>query len=52
MSTSTTNTNKALWEKGDFTHIAQSTRESGEALVRDLGITPAMRVLDVGCGVL
>src|SRR5207248_8128866 len=50
MSTSTTNPNKALWEKGDFTHIAQSMRESGEALVRDLGITPGMRVLDVGCG--
>jgi SAM-dependent methyltransferase len=50
MSTTTTNPNKALWEKGDFTHIAQSMRASGESLVRDLGITPAMRVLDVGCG--
>src|SRR5213083_2930508 len=44
------NPNKALWEKGDFTRIAQSMRESGEALVRDLGITAEMRVLDVGCG--
>jgi SAM-dependent methyltransferase len=44
------NANKALWEKGDFTRIAQSMRESGEALVRDLGVTPGMRVLDVGCG--
>src|SRR5437588_3017606 len=50
MSTKTVNTNKALWEKGDFTRIAQSMRESGEALVRDLGITAGMRVLDVGCG--
>src|ERR1700745_1688904 len=44
------NPNKALWEKGDFTRIAQSMRESGEALVRDLGIGVEMRVLDVGCG--
>ena len=50
MSTSTTNPNKALWEKGDFTRIAQSMRDSGETLVRDLGIAPGMRVLDVGCG--
>ena len=27
------NPNKALWEKGDFTRIAASMRESGEALV-------------------
>ena len=44
------NANKALWEKGDFTRIAQSMRDSGETLVRDLGIAPGMRVLDVGCG--
>jgi len=50
MSTSSTNPNKALWEKGDFTHIAQSMRDSGETLVGDLGIAPGMRVLDVGCG--
>jgi len=50
MSTSTTNPNKALWEKGDFTRIAQSMRDSGETLVRDLSIAPGMRVLDVGCG--
>src|SRR5207253_6053922 len=50
MSTSTTNPNKALWEKGDFTRIAQSMRDSGEALVRDLGIASGIRVLDVGCG--
>ena len=28
-----TNPNKALWEKGDFTRIAATMRESGEALV-------------------
>src|SRR5437764_2211094 len=44
------NPNKALWEKGDFTRIAQSMRESGEALVAKLGITKGMKVLDVGCG--
>ncbi len=32
------NPNKALWEKGDFTRIAASMRESGEALVGKLGI--------------
>ncbi|HKY34891.1 MAG TPA: methyltransferase domain-containing protein [Polyangiaceae bacterium] len=45
-----TNPNKALWEKGDFTRIAASMRESGEALVQTLGITKGMKVLDVGCG--
>ena len=44
------NPNKALWEKGDFTRIARSIRESGEELVKGLGITPGMRVLDLGCG--
>lgn len=44
------NPNKALWEKGDFTRIALSMRDSGEALVRDLGVTPGMQVLDLGCG--
>ena len=44
------NPNKALWEKGDFTRIAAAMRESGEALVGKLGITPGMDVLDVGCG--
>ena len=33
------NPNKALWEKGDFTRIAESMRASGEALVKELGIT-------------
>lgn len=44
------NPNKALWEKGDFTKIAETMRESGEALVRTLEITRDLRVLDVGCG--
>jgi ubiquinone/menaquinone biosynthesis C-methylase UbiE len=44
------NPNKALWEKGDFTRIADSMRESGEALVEKFGITKGMKVLDVGCG--
>lgn len=44
------NPNKALWEKGDFTRIAQCMRESGEALVGDLGITRGLKVLDLGCG--
>ena len=46
----TTNPNKALWEKGDFTRIAAVMRESGEALVGTLGIKKGMRVLDLGCG--
>ena len=44
------NPNKALWEKGDFTRIAETMRESGEALVRGLGITKGLKVLDLGCG--
>ena len=44
------NPNKALWEKGDFTRIARSMRESGEALVKGLGITKGLKVLDLGCG--
>jgi SAM-dependent methyltransferase len=44
------NPNKALWERGDFTRIAASMRESGEALVHQLGIKPGMKVLDLGCG--
>ena len=46
----TINPNKALWEKGDFTEIAAFMRQSGEALVKSLGITPPIRVLDLGCG--
>jgi ubiquinone/menaquinone biosynthesis C-methylase UbiE len=45
-----TNPNKALWEKGDFTEIAAFMRESGEALVKSIGIKAPLRVLDLGCG--
>src|SRR3954470_13816259 len=45
-----TNPNQALWEKGDFTRIAATMRESGEALVSRLGITTGLKVLDLGCG--
>lgn len=44
------NPNKALWEKGDFTRIAESMRESGTALVAQLSITQGLNVLDLGCG--
>jgi ubiquinone/menaquinone biosynthesis C-methylase UbiE len=44
------NPNKALWEKGDFTRIADTMRKSGEALVEKLGITKGLKVLDLGCG--
>jgi len=44
------NANKALWEKGDFTKIAETMRGSGEALVAKLGITKNTRILDLGCG--
>src|SRR6478735_5038817 len=44
------NANKALWEKGDFTRIASTMRESGEALVDKLKVGEGMRVLDLGCG--
>jgi SAM-dependent methyltransferase len=44
------NPNKALWEKGDFTRIAETMRESGEALVQKLGIKEGLKVLDLGCG--
>jgi ubiquinone/menaquinone biosynthesis C-methylase UbiE len=44
------NPNKALWEKGDFTRVAQTMRESGEALVKSLGVTKGLKVLDLGCG--
>jgi ubiquinone/menaquinone biosynthesis C-methylase UbiE len=44
------NPNKALWEKGDFTRIAETMRQSGTELVAKLGITKGMQVLDLGCG--
>ena len=50
MSSASTNPNKALWEKGDFTRISATMRESGEALVQRMGISKGLKVLDVGCG--
>lgn len=44
------NPNKALWEKGDFTRIAASMRESGEALVNSIDIRKGLKVLDLGSG--
>ncbi|MBX3021346.1 MAG: methyltransferase domain-containing protein [Bdellovibrionales bacterium] len=44
------NPNRALWEQGDFTRLAATMRDSGEALVKSLGITKGQRVLDLGCG--
>jgi ubiquinone/menaquinone biosynthesis C-methylase UbiE len=44
------NPNKELWEKGDFTRIANTMRESGEAVAEKLGITTGLKVLDLGCG--
>ena len=48
--TQVVNPNKALWEKGDFTRIAATMRESGEKLVKQFNIEKGMKVLDVGCG--
>ena len=44
------NPNKALWEKGDFTRVAQTMRGSGEDLVQRIGVTKGLKVLDLGCG--
>ncbi len=44
------NPNKALWEKGDFTRVADTMRESGQTLVRRIGIEKGLKVLDLGCG--
>jgi ubiquinone/menaquinone biosynthesis C-methylase UbiE len=44
------NPNQALWEKGDFTRLAATMRQSGDALVAKLGVKAGDRVLDLGCG--
>jgi ubiquinone/menaquinone biosynthesis C-methylase UbiE len=44
------NANQALWEKGDFTRIADTMRESGDALVASFGPLRGLKVLDLGCG--
>jgi SAM-dependent methyltransferase len=50
MSDAPVNPNKALWEKGDFTRIAETMRESGDALVQRIGVSKGLKVLDLGCG--
>jgi ubiquinone/menaquinone biosynthesis C-methylase UbiE len=50
MKTEATNPNQVLWEKGDFTKIAELMRQSGDALVGSLGVTLPLRALDLGCG--
>lgn len=44
------NPNQALWEKGDFTQLAATMRESGAALIDKLSVNPGMDILDLGCG--
>ncbi len=46
----TAHPNQTLWEKGDFTKIADLMRESGDELVAALNIVPPLRALDLGCG--
>jgi SAM-dependent methyltransferase len=50
MASTAPNPNKALWEKGDFTRLAATMRDSGDALVESIGVTPGLKVLDLGCG--
>jgi SAM-dependent methyltransferase len=50
LTTATVNPNQALWEKGDFTRIAATMRESGEELVAGLGSISGLEVLDLGSG--
>jgi len=44
------NANQTLWEKGDFSRIAETMRESGHELVAGLGDLRRLKVLDLGCG--
>jgi hypothetical protein len=41
------NPNHALWERGDFTRIASTMRDSGEALVKELAITNGLEDMDL-----
>jgi ubiquinone/menaquinone biosynthesis C-methylase UbiE len=50
MNPNQSNPNQALWEKGDFTRIAAGMRQSGEEVVKSLGVRAGMKVLDLGCG--
>src|SRR5215203_1615723 len=47
---SSVNPNKALWEKGDFTRVAETMRESGTTLISKLNIGQGIDVLDLGSG--
>ncbi len=47
---SATHANKALWEKGDFTRLAETMRESGDEIIAGLNVQVGMDVLDLGCG--
>jgi ubiquinone/menaquinone biosynthesis C-methylase UbiE len=44
------NANQALWEKGDFTRIAEYMRDSGAELAAWTGVGEGDRVLDLACG--
>ncbi len=44
------NPNKALWEKGDFTRIAATMRQSAEEIIESVGVAKGMQVLDLACG--
>jgi ubiquinone/menaquinone biosynthesis C-methylase UbiE len=48
--TAVNNPNKELWEKGDFTRIAATMRESGDALIQRIRVERGMKVLDLGSG--
>src|SRR3977135_3722781 len=50
MNSTVVNPNQALWEKGDFTEIAAFMRQSGEAIIQSIGLTPPLLALDLGCG--
>ncbi len=45
-----TSPNQALWEKGDFTRLAATRRESADVVVESLGITAGIDMLDLACG--
>ena len=44
------NPNKAFWEQGNFSRLAETTRQSGEDFVAALNIKADMRVLDLASG--
>src|SRR3546814_19934606 len=50
MTDTTINPNRAMWEKGDFTRLAATMRDSGNALIATLDVATGMDVIDLGCG--